>query len=100
MTTLDVTPIGVIHTRHTDLGATPVQTALNPHDHGRVVLHPAFVDGLVELDGFDYLWLLNISTPNSHAYVRSSIEAGRHGDPGRCSLERPARRAASIHRTW
>ena len=65
MTTLDVTPIGVIHTRHTDVGATPVQSALNPHDHGRAVLHREFVEGLVELDGFDYLWLLTWLAPAS-----------------------------------
>ena len=64
MNPLDVTPIGVIHTGYVDLGATPVQTALNPHDHGRSCLDPVFVDGLAELDGFDYFWLLTWLAPD------------------------------------
>lgn len=60
----EVEPIGVIRTAHTERSHTPVQTALNPADHGRVVLEPAYRDGLAELDGFDYAWLLTWLTPD------------------------------------
>ncbi len=59
-----VDPIGRIHTAHVDRAATPVQSALNPCDHGTVVLHPNYRDGLAELDGFDYAWLLTWLTPD------------------------------------
>ena len=54
----DIEPIGVIRTSHTDRSRTPVQTALNPDEYGSVALEPSYRDGLVELDGFDHVWLL------------------------------------------
>jgi tRNA (adenine37-N6)-methyltransferase len=60
---LDVSAIGVIHTGHTDRAATPVQSALNRHELGRVTLEPSYLDGLADLDGFDYLWLLTWLSP-------------------------------------
>jgi tRNA-Thr(GGU) m(6)t(6)A37 methyltransferase TsaA len=53
-----VTPIGHVRTAYTDRDATPVQPALNPDDNGQVVLDAAARDGLADLDGFDYAWLL------------------------------------------
>jgi tRNA (adenine37-N6)-methyltransferase len=50
--------IGVVRSDRTDLAATPVQAALNPDEHARVELDPAYGDGLLGLDGFDYAWLL------------------------------------------
>ena len=61
--TRTIEPIGTIHTRHRERADTPVQTAINTSDTGRVVLDPAYVDGLHELDGFDYVWLLTWLTP-------------------------------------
>lgn len=55
---MTVTPIGSVRTEYRDRAATPVQAALNPSDHGRVVLLPEYRDGLLELDGFDFVWLL------------------------------------------
>lgn len=61
---LTVDPIGHIHTDYTDRAATPVQSVLNPNDHGTVVVHPEYRDGLTELDGFDYAWLFTWLTPD------------------------------------
>lgn len=61
---LAVEPIGVIRTGYTDRSKTPVQTALNPTDEGRVILEPAYRDGRAGLDGFDYAWLLSWMAPN------------------------------------
>lgn len=60
---LTVAPIGHIHSAYTDRSTTPVQTALNPDDHAAVVLLAGFRDGLHELAGFDYAWLLTWLTP-------------------------------------
>ncbi|MEQ1702061.1 MAG: SAM-dependent methyltransferase [Ilumatobacteraceae bacterium] len=59
-----VDPIGHIQTAYTDRASTPVQAALNANDLGTVVLEPAYRDGLTELDGFDYAWLLTWLTPD------------------------------------
>lgn len=40
-----------------------MQSALNPDEHGRVTLDPSFVEGLAELDGFDFVWLLTWLSP-------------------------------------
>jgi len=59
-----IEPIGHIRTAYHDRASTPVQAALNPGDHGSVVVDPAYRDGLAELDGFDYAWLLTWLTPD------------------------------------
>lgn len=60
---LAVVPIGHVRTPYAERAATPVQTALNPHDEGSVVLLPEYADGTHELDGFDYAWLLTWLAP-------------------------------------
>jgi tRNA-Thr(GGU) m(6)t(6)A37 methyltransferase TsaA len=61
---VSVHPIGEVRTAYSTKSTTPVQSALNPDDAGRVVLATEFRDGLFELDGFDYLWLLTWLTPD------------------------------------
>ena len=63
-TTIELDPIGVIHTRYTARRMTPVQTALNPSEPGTVVLRPEYIAGLEGLDGFDYVWLLSWLVPD------------------------------------
>ena len=60
---MTVRPIGSIHTEYSDRSTTPVQSALNPHDRGQVVLDPQFHTGLSELDGFDFVWLFTWLDP-------------------------------------
>jgi tRNA-Thr(GGU) m(6)t(6)A37 methyltransferase TsaA len=59
-----IVPIGQIHTRHTDPSTTPVQSSLNRSETGTVELYPEYAPGLLELDGFDEVWLLTWLGPN------------------------------------
>jgi tRNA-Thr(GGU) m(6)t(6)A37 methyltransferase TsaA len=59
-----VAPIGYVRTRHTDRSTTPVQSALNPDEHGAVRLLDAYRPGLHELAGFDFAWLLTWLAPD------------------------------------
>lgn len=60
---LAVEPIGEVRTPYTDRGATPVQSSLNAEVEGDVVLLDAYRDGLADLDGFDFAWLLTWLAP-------------------------------------
>jgi tRNA-Thr(GGU) m(6)t(6)A37 methyltransferase TsaA len=50
--------VGIVHTRRTATESTPIQAALNQHEHGRVEIFEAYADGLAGIEDFDYLWLL------------------------------------------
>jgi tRNA (adenine37-N6)-methyltransferase len=56
--------IGIIHTARTELEATPVQSSLNPSEHGTIEIAEEFAAGLAGLTGddrfggFDYAWLI------------------------------------------
>lgn len=58
-----VQPIGHIRSAYTDRSTTPVQAALNPTDEATLVVGPRYRDGLLELDRFDYAWLLTWLEP-------------------------------------
>lgn len=73
-TALTVEPIGSVHTAYTDKSTTPVQTALNPHEHGSVVLDVRYRDGLKELDTFDFVWLLTWLTRDPDDPVSDSMQ--------------------------
>jgi hypothetical protein len=59
-------PIGYVHTRHTSLAETPIQTSRNPDERGRLVVLDQYADALDGLEEFD--------TPSSSA---SSTGPGR-----------------------
>jgi tRNA-Thr(GGU) m(6)t(6)A37 methyltransferase TsaA len=50
--------IGVIHTPHTEPDQTPIQPAYAQGIAGRVVVDPAYEEGLRDLDGFSHVLLL------------------------------------------
>jgi len=52
------TPIGLVRSPHTDPAKTPKQTESARGIASRVEVLPEFADGLKDLDGFSYLWLL------------------------------------------
>ncbi|MGD8395371.1 MAG: tRNA (N6-threonylcarbamoyladenosine(37)-N6)-methyltransferase TrmO [Candidatus Eiseniibacteriota bacterium] len=58
MDALCYTPIGIIHTPHTDPGKTPVQPVFARGVRGEVELEPGFVEGLADLDGFSHVILI------------------------------------------
>jgi tRNA (adenine37-N6)-methyltransferase len=55
---MHVLPIGRVESDYTDPSATPSQAAENAGAGGRVVVHEEFVDALLGLDGYPYVWLL------------------------------------------
>jgi tRNA-Thr(GGU) m(6)t(6)A37 methyltransferase TsaA len=50
-------PIGHLETTYTDTATTPSQASLSERT-ARVVVHEDFVDGLLGLERYPYLWLL------------------------------------------
>jgi tRNA-Thr(GGU) m(6)t(6)A37 methyltransferase TsaA len=67
-------PIGRIRTRYTERRQTPVQTALNPAEEGTVELDAPYRAGLVELETFDYAWLLTWLTPDPDDPVPTTMQ--------------------------
>jgi tRNA-Thr(GGU) m(6)t(6)A37 methyltransferase TsaA len=58
MSLLSYTAIGTIHSPFTGQAGTPIQPAHAGKARGRVVVLPAFVEALVDLEGFERVWLL------------------------------------------
>ncbi|MEE4195124.1 MAG: tRNA (N6-threonylcarbamoyladenosine(37)-N6)-methyltransferase TrmO [Anaerolineae bacterium] len=56
--TISFTPIGIIHTPHTDLANMPIQPAAGKGIQGWIELDPKYVDGLKDLEGFSHIILL------------------------------------------
>jgi tRNA-Thr(GGU) m(6)t(6)A37 methyltransferase TsaA len=52
------TPIGVIRTPFSDLEGMPIQPSAVKAAGGRVIVEPAYVEGLGDLDGFSHIILL------------------------------------------
>lgn len=51
-------PIGIIHTPFDDVAGMPIQPAGAGNVRGTAVIHPEFVAGLRDLDGFSHLILI------------------------------------------
>jgi tRNA-Thr(GGU) m(6)t(6)A37 methyltransferase TsaA len=56
--TIACRPIGVVHSRFTDVAGMPIQTAGAPDEPGRVEVFPEFAAGLRDIEGFEFLILL------------------------------------------
>jgi tRNA-Thr(GGU) m(6)t(6)A37 methyltransferase TsaA len=52
-------PIGVIHSPFTDKSQTPIQPSRS-QAVGRVELHPEFIEGLQDIEGFSHIILLYV----------------------------------------
>jgi tRNA (adenine37-N6)-methyltransferase len=50
--------IGIVHTSHAELEATPIQAGLNRAEHGTIEIAGRYQEGLDGLAGFDYAWLI------------------------------------------
>ncbi len=55
---MQLKPIGIIHTPFTETSGTPIQPVLADGAEGRVEVYPAFEPGLKDLEGFERIWLL------------------------------------------
>ena len=58
MTTMTVTPIGVIHSPHTRPERTPIQPVFATGCRGWADIDPQYAEGLADLEGFSHLWLI------------------------------------------
>lgn len=50
--------IGIINSPHTNLAEIPIQPVFAKGIQGTVTVHPAYADGLKDLDGFSHIYLL------------------------------------------
>ena len=50
--------IGVVHSTHSSLASTPIQSSLNRAEHASIEIDGRYADGLSGLSGFDYAWML------------------------------------------
>lgn len=55
---LELTPIGRIHSPHREAQGTPIQPCWATGVQGTVEVLPEFAPGLRDLDGFERIWLL------------------------------------------
>lgn len=57
-TAIIYTPIGVIHSEHTDAEKTPIQPVYAKGCLGTAEVYAEFAEGLSDLDGFSHIYLL------------------------------------------
>lgn len=55
---ITLTPIGTIHTPHTDLANMPIQPTSAKGVQGWIELDPSYTEGLKDLEGFSHIILL------------------------------------------
>jgi tRNA (adenine37-N6)-methyltransferase len=56
--TLTLTPVGIIHTDHTEPEHTPIQPVCSRGSTGVVEILPEYEEGLDDIDGFSHLHLI------------------------------------------
>jgi len=57
-TTITLAPIGVIRSPHRSAAGTPIQPTYAKGVEGQVVVDPAFEEALVDIEGFEHIWLV------------------------------------------
>ncbi|WP_300670363.1 tRNA (N6-threonylcarbamoyladenosine(37)-N6)-methyltransferase TrmO [Desulfoluna sp.] len=55
---MEIHPIGTLHTPHTQLEAMPIQPKGALEIKGQALLHPEYIEGLNDLDGFSHIYLI------------------------------------------
>ena len=79
--TYELIPIGVIHSEFDEQSGTPIQGVFAPENHGTVEIFEPYVEGLKDIDGFDYVWLV-FGFDRSQGYsltVRPYLDDTAHG---------------------
>jgi tRNA-Thr(GGU) m(6)t(6)A37 methyltransferase TsaA len=51
-------PIGIINSPHQEASKTPIQPVYSKGIQGTVIISPEYTDGLRDLDGFSYIYLI------------------------------------------
>lgn len=57
---MDFKPIGVVRSPHASAKGTPVQPRFAESCRGRIELLPGLVDGLMDLEGIERIWILYV----------------------------------------
>ncbi len=58
MEPLTLSPVGIIHSEHTEPGRTPIQPVCALGSAGRVEVFPEYEEGLDDIEGFSHLHLI------------------------------------------
>jgi tRNA-Thr(GGU) m(6)t(6)A37 methyltransferase TsaA len=58
METLTLTPVGIIHSAHTEPARTPIQSVCAPGSAGRIEIFPEYEEALTDIEGFSHLHLI------------------------------------------
>jgi tRNA-Thr(GGU) m(6)t(6)A37 methyltransferase TsaA len=74
-------PIGVIHSTFSKVEGTPIQPIYAAGAEGNVDIFPEFGDGILDLDGFERIWLIYLCDRASPAKLkivpfRDNVERG------------------------
>ncbi|MCT8179328.1 tRNA (N6-threonylcarbamoyladenosine(37)-N6)-methyltransferase TrmO [Variovorax sp. CY25R-8] len=93
-------PVGVVRSHFTEATGMPIQTAGAPEETGRVEVHPEFVPGLRDIEGFDYLILITRlhACENEKLEVVPFLDDASHGVFATRAPARPNRLGLSIVR--
>jgi len=67
---IDVTPIGIVHSRFIVPVNMPIQTVAAPEETGHIQIYPQFEAGLRDIEGFEFLWLIT----RLHLVEREKLE--------------------------
>ena len=51
-------PIGIVHSPYKDRAGTPIQGNFDEEAEGSIEIFPEFAEGLADVDGFSYIWVL------------------------------------------
>ena len=73
--------IGVVRSPHTNPSKTPIQPVFAKQIKGKVILHPSYSQGLVDLEGFSHIYLFYVfhRTKDTKLTVRPFLEEATHG---------------------
>lgn len=76
-----LTAIGVIHTPYRQAMGTPVQGVSGGSEQGVVEIFPEYVEGLLDLEGFERLWLITLLDRASEPQLiaRPYMDTQEHG---------------------
>ena len=93
-------PIGVVRCRFTQLEGMPIQTAAAPDERGCIEIFPAYVSGLRDIEGFDYLIVLTRlhRCANERLEVMPFLDQKTHGVFATRAPARPNRIGLSVVR--
>ena len=81
MQRLTYRPIGIIHSKHTVAGKTPIQPVYAQGCTGQVEVFKEFAEGLKDLDGFSHIYLIYHfhKSPPAKLIIKPFLQDAEHG---------------------